>query len=96
MKFLNAAAWVDPEHARVYFNNILIPIKHHIYLSYSRRMFEIWILRRSDLPFFGHHSRASINMTSDCVSVPVPLFTSTFSLLLRVAIFLHLTCHHYP
>ena len=48
MKFLNAAAWVDPEHERVYFNthNILIPIEHHIYPSYSRRMFESWILRR--------------------------------------------------
>ena len=50
MKFLNAAAWVDSEHERVYFNthNILIPIEHHIYPSYSRRMFESWILRRSD------------------------------------------------
>ena len=59
-------------------------------------MFEILTLIRSDTPPFFYlttqgsdHGRASITMTFDCVSVSVSLLTSTFSLLLRVALFLH-------
>ena len=52
MTFLNAAAWVEPEHVCVLMYKILIYMKHHIYPSYSRRMFEIWTLRRSDTLLF--------------------------------------------
>ena len=88
MKFVNAAAWIDPEHASMCFiAHGVIPVKpdtHHI---------RVEVLKFDGLGRWGdlilYLSSANPSMTFECVSMLVRLLTSTFSLFLSVALYLH-------